>query len=60
LFLVPGVIGNLQAIEIIKIIVGLKCILENNKLYNNNVPYKMKIWRKIYFGGLANYKNPTN
>lgn len=37
LFLVPGVIGNLQAIEIIKIIVGLKRILDKNKLYNGNV-----------------------
>jgi len=22
--------------------------------------YKMKIWRRIYFGGLVNYKNPPN
>jgi len=24
------------------------------------IPYKMKIWRRIYFGGLANYENPPN
>jgi len=22
-----------------------------------HIPYKMKIWHRIYFGGLANYKN---
>jgi len=26
----------------------------------NLIPYKMKIWHRIYFGGLANYKNPPN
>jgi len=24
------------------------------------VPYKVKIWYRIYFGGLANYENPPN
>jgi len=26
-----------------------------------NIPYKMKIWHRIYFGGgSANYENPPN
>jgi len=25
-----------------------------------DIPYKIKIWRRIYFGGLANYKNLPN
>jgi len=24
------------------------------------IPYKMKNWRRIYFGSLANYENPSN
>jgi len=24
------------------------------------IPYKMKIWHRIYFGSLANYENPPN
>jgi len=24
------------------------------------IPYKMKILRRIYFGGLANYENPPD
>jgi len=24
------------------------------------IPYKMKIWRRIYFGGWADYENPPN
>jgi len=27
---------------------------------NYDIPYKMKIWCRFYFGGLANYKNPPN
>jgi len=31
-----------------------------SKKFNIPVPYKMKIWRRIYFGGLTNYKNLPN
>jgi len=26
----------------------------------NNLLYKMNNWHRIYFGGLANYENPSN
>jgi len=35
-----------------------KCKQECNVCYT--IPYKMKIWHRIYFGGLANYENPPN
>jgi len=28
--------------------------------YIEYVPYKMKIWHRIYFGSLVNYKNLPN
>jgi len=35
-------------------------IVSYNKNTTNYILYKMKIWRRVYFGSLANYKNPPN
>lgn len=48
-FLVPGVIGTLQALEAIKIAVGIKCILLYNYIdkdltfERNNFFYKLSL-----------------
>jgi len=34
--------------------------VSNEILSNHDIPYKMKIWYRMYFGGLTNYKNLPN